>query len=336
MGVHEAGVRGAQHSHCAAQHLPIPLPHTALHPAPLPPPPRTFLDLRMWTRLTPGTGFMPSFCIALRLFFSERDCLPRAPPSSSGAGRRRICVWCQGGRGRGRRRGGRCAWRGNRRRGRAQGGGRGAAGAAANARQPRLQPDAPVQGSQGSVQFAGGPDQESAARRPTVELRRPVAVGVAAAELLILLILYHLLHHSAGLLLARHAAAAAAAALKGERRGFGSENTTRECPRYGCAAGHHRAAARRAARTRRPVCGPPPPGAAPLLIPCGHPLRAAATPRQHAAAANLAPSYTNGRARYTPALYPGPAGLRAEPDCHRTWQEANASCPGTPQAPTPN
>ena len=43
------------------------------------------------TRMIPGTGFMPSFCIALRDFFSLRDCLafepspsPSAPSSSSG------------------------------------------------------------------------------------------------------------------------------------------------------------------------------------------------------------------------------------------------------------
>jgi hypothetical protein len=43
----------------------------------------TFLLFLMVTRVTPGTGFMPSFCIALRLFFSERDCLPRPPASPS-------------------------------------------------------------------------------------------------------------------------------------------------------------------------------------------------------------------------------------------------------------
>lgn len=43
----------------------------------------TFLLFLMVTRMTPGTGFMPSFCIALRLFFSERLCLPRPEPSSS-------------------------------------------------------------------------------------------------------------------------------------------------------------------------------------------------------------------------------------------------------------
>lgn len=46
---------------------------------------RTFLLFRICTRMTPGTGFMPSFCIALRLFFSLRLCLPRAPPSSPAA-----------------------------------------------------------------------------------------------------------------------------------------------------------------------------------------------------------------------------------------------------------
>lgn len=38
----------------------------------------------MVTRVTPGTAFMPSFCTALRLFFSERLCLPRWPEASVG------------------------------------------------------------------------------------------------------------------------------------------------------------------------------------------------------------------------------------------------------------
>jgi hypothetical protein len=36
---------------------------------------RMFLLFLMVTRITLGTGFMPSFCIALRDFFSLRDCL---------------------------------------------------------------------------------------------------------------------------------------------------------------------------------------------------------------------------------------------------------------------
>lgn len=48
----------------------------------------TFLLFLICTRITPGTGFMPSFCMALRLFFSERLCLPRAPPSSPAAAQR--------------------------------------------------------------------------------------------------------------------------------------------------------------------------------------------------------------------------------------------------------
>ena len=34
-----------------------------------------FFDFLIVTRSTPGTGFMPSFCIALRDFFSLRLCL---------------------------------------------------------------------------------------------------------------------------------------------------------------------------------------------------------------------------------------------------------------------
>ena len=42
---------------------------------------RTFLLFLMVTRVTPGTGFIPSFIIALRLFFSLRLCLePASPP----------------------------------------------------------------------------------------------------------------------------------------------------------------------------------------------------------------------------------------------------------------
>lgn len=48
----------------------------------------TFLLFLIVTLLTPVTGFMPSFCIAFLLFFSERLCLPPLPlapasPSSS-------------------------------------------------------------------------------------------------------------------------------------------------------------------------------------------------------------------------------------------------------------
>ena len=47
---------------------------------------RTFLLFLMVTRVTPGTGFMPSFIIALRLFFSLRLCLePASPPPASTA-----------------------------------------------------------------------------------------------------------------------------------------------------------------------------------------------------------------------------------------------------------
>lgn len=42
---------------------------------------RTFLCFLMVTRWTPGTGFIPSFCIAFRLFFSLRLCFARAPSS---------------------------------------------------------------------------------------------------------------------------------------------------------------------------------------------------------------------------------------------------------------
>mmetsp|Transcript_9148 Transcript_9148/g.33417 ORF Transcript_9148/g.33417 Transcript_9148/m.33417 type:complete len:250 (+) Transcript_9148:310-1059(+) len=46
---------------------------------------RMFLDFLIVTRMTPGTGFIPSFSIALRLFFSLRLCLglPSSPSSSS-------------------------------------------------------------------------------------------------------------------------------------------------------------------------------------------------------------------------------------------------------------
>ncbi len=44
----------------------------------------TFFDFLMVTRETPGTGFMPSFCIAFRDFFSLRLCFPRSVPSSAG------------------------------------------------------------------------------------------------------------------------------------------------------------------------------------------------------------------------------------------------------------
>jgi hypothetical protein len=47
----------------------------------------TFLLFLIVTRATPGTGFMPSFCIAFLLFFSGLLCLPPLPvpasPSSS-------------------------------------------------------------------------------------------------------------------------------------------------------------------------------------------------------------------------------------------------------------
>jgi hypothetical protein len=46
-------------------------------------PERTFFDFLMVTRETPGTGFMPSFCIAFRDFFSLRLCFPRMEPSSA-------------------------------------------------------------------------------------------------------------------------------------------------------------------------------------------------------------------------------------------------------------
>jgi hypothetical protein len=36
----------------------------------------TFLAFLMVTRVIPGTGFIPSFDIAFRLFFSERLCFP--------------------------------------------------------------------------------------------------------------------------------------------------------------------------------------------------------------------------------------------------------------------
>ncbi len=45
----------------------------------------TFLLFLMVTLVTPGTGFMPSFWMALRLFFSGLLCFPRAPPSASSA-----------------------------------------------------------------------------------------------------------------------------------------------------------------------------------------------------------------------------------------------------------
>ena len=41
----------------------------------------TFLERRMVTRTTPGTGFIPSLSMALRDFFSARDCLPPRPDS---------------------------------------------------------------------------------------------------------------------------------------------------------------------------------------------------------------------------------------------------------------
>lgn len=47
---------------------------------------RTFLLFLIVTLETPGTGFMPSFCIAFLLFFSDLLCLPRAPAPPSSAG----------------------------------------------------------------------------------------------------------------------------------------------------------------------------------------------------------------------------------------------------------
>jgi hypothetical protein len=49
---------------------------------------RTFLLFLMVTREMPGTGFMPSFCMALRLFFSDRLCLllEGVPSSASASG----------------------------------------------------------------------------------------------------------------------------------------------------------------------------------------------------------------------------------------------------------
>ena len=38
---------------------------------------RTFLLFFTVTRMMPGTGFIPSFCIAFRDFFSLRDCFAR-------------------------------------------------------------------------------------------------------------------------------------------------------------------------------------------------------------------------------------------------------------------
>jgi hypothetical protein len=53
----------------------------------------TFLLFLMVTRDTPGTGFMPSFCIAFLLFFSERLCLPPLPmpPSSPSSSAQMFC-----------------------------------------------------------------------------------------------------------------------------------------------------------------------------------------------------------------------------------------------------
>lgn len=46
----------------------------------------TFLLFLIVTLETPGTGFMPSFCIAFLLFFSERLCFPvDGVPSSAQA-----------------------------------------------------------------------------------------------------------------------------------------------------------------------------------------------------------------------------------------------------------
>ena len=44
---------------------------------------RTFLLFFTVHRMMPGTGFIPSFCIAFRDFFSLRDCFPRPSSSSS-------------------------------------------------------------------------------------------------------------------------------------------------------------------------------------------------------------------------------------------------------------
>mmetsp|Transcript_31039 Transcript_31039/g.102669 ORF Transcript_31039/g.102669 Transcript_31039/m.102669 type:complete len:217 (-) Transcript_31039:5-655(-) len=44
---------------------------------------RMFLDFLTVTRMTSGTPFMPSFCMALRFFFSARFCLPLAPSPAS-------------------------------------------------------------------------------------------------------------------------------------------------------------------------------------------------------------------------------------------------------------
>ncbi len=46
---------------------------------------RMFFDFFTVTRITPDTGFIPSFCIALRDFFSERDCFARAASPSPSA-----------------------------------------------------------------------------------------------------------------------------------------------------------------------------------------------------------------------------------------------------------
>ena len=43
----------------------------------------TFLLFLMVTLLMLETGFMPSFCIAFLLFFSDRLCFPPAPPSTT-------------------------------------------------------------------------------------------------------------------------------------------------------------------------------------------------------------------------------------------------------------
>jgi hypothetical protein len=55
-----------------------------------PPSSLTFLLFLIVTRETPVTGFMPSFCIAFRLFFSPRDCL-LLPGCSSSARARPQC-----------------------------------------------------------------------------------------------------------------------------------------------------------------------------------------------------------------------------------------------------
>jgi hypothetical protein len=47
----------------------------------------------MVTRETPDTGFIPSFCTAFRLFFSERLCFPR-PSSAKRQAERGHQVWC--------------------------------------------------------------------------------------------------------------------------------------------------------------------------------------------------------------------------------------------------